>query len=401
MSSTAPTTFGELFLILSEMGFSEEQIQAAVAAGNFSVPDAADWLLQGQYPRHSLLKKSNQSAESAISAFNPPKEAASTSFMLTSPSEALPSPPSDNSSPEPLTVESRLKLDTSDFEAQERQRLAQEAKAERRQKQQERELVLKRIAEDRKSQQQKSQTGTVTEMSPPSGQGQRLGGTIKTNVDNQCILMIRLPSGESMRERFPADAPLCSVMEHISRCHPALTSFSLLQGFPRKRFGNTELSCSLRDLGLTPNAALCIQTTPPETPQDAPGPAAPGPAAPGPAAPGPAAPAPSVGQNEESPPPPAPPPVFIPLPEDAAGQNMHLPPPLPNRLWEEAVNYAGIPEAGPSLSRPSHSWGRGQRLVAAEEAAAGIEVDPEEEEEYEPLNMIGTVQYCAPDSGFT
>lgn len=49
---------------------------------------------------------------------------------------ALPSPPSDNSSPEPLTVESRLKLDTSDFEAQERQRLAQEAKAERRQKQQ-------------------------------------------------------------------------------------------------------------------------------------------------------------------------------------------------------------------------------------------------------------------------
>lgn len=38
-----PQTFGELFLILSEMGFSEEQIQAAVAAGNFSVPDAADW----------------------------------------------------------------------------------------------------------------------------------------------------------------------------------------------------------------------------------------------------------------------------------------------------------------------------------------------------------------------
>lgn len=40
-------------------------------------------------------------------------------------------------------------------------------------------------------------------------------------------------------------------------------------------------------------------------------------------------------------------------------------------------------------------------MVAAEEAAAGIEVDPEEEEEYEPLNMIGTIQYCTPDSGFT
>lgn len=36
-------TIGELFLILGEMGFSEEQIQAAVQAGHFSVSDAADW----------------------------------------------------------------------------------------------------------------------------------------------------------------------------------------------------------------------------------------------------------------------------------------------------------------------------------------------------------------------
>lgn len=36
-------TIGELFLILSEMGFTEEQIQAAVQAGHFSVSDAAEW----------------------------------------------------------------------------------------------------------------------------------------------------------------------------------------------------------------------------------------------------------------------------------------------------------------------------------------------------------------------
>ena len=36
-------TVGELFLILSEMGFTEEQIQAAMQAGHFSVPDAAEW----------------------------------------------------------------------------------------------------------------------------------------------------------------------------------------------------------------------------------------------------------------------------------------------------------------------------------------------------------------------
>lgn len=36
-------TIGELFLVLSEMGFTEEQIQAAMQAGHFSVAEAADW----------------------------------------------------------------------------------------------------------------------------------------------------------------------------------------------------------------------------------------------------------------------------------------------------------------------------------------------------------------------
>lgn len=36
-------TIGELFLVLSEMGFTEEQIQAAMQAGHFSVAEAAEW----------------------------------------------------------------------------------------------------------------------------------------------------------------------------------------------------------------------------------------------------------------------------------------------------------------------------------------------------------------------
>ncbi|XP_018549197.1 uncharacterized protein si:ch73-173p19.1 [Lates calcarifer] len=377
MSSAAPPTIGELFLILSEMGFTEEQIQAAVQAGHFSVPEAAEWLLQGQYPRHRLVKQSSQPG-TAFSAFNPPKEAASTSESPTSPTDSRACPslvlrPSQscNLSPEPLPVESRIKHDKSDFEEQERQRVAQEARAERRQKKQERELVLKRIAEDRRSLQEKSQTSTSTETSPPGG-GQKLGGKIQTNVDNNCILMIRLPSGESMRERFPADAPLRTVVEHITGRHPSLASFSLLQGFPRKRFGEAELACSLHSLGLTPNAALCIQTTPPETPQDPRSPVE----------------QPSAGQNEPS----AcivPPQSHIPVPEGAGEQEPFLPPPLPNQLWEEAVNYAGIPGVGPSFSGPSHFWGRGQRLVPGNaEEAVGIEIDEEQEGEEEPPHML-------------
>ncbi|XP_074549340.1 uncharacterized protein LOC141807319 [Halichoeres trimaculatus] len=373
MSSSSSPTIGELFLILSEMGFSEEQIQAAVQAGHFSVADAAEWLLQGQYPRHRLVKQSSQPADTAFSAFNPPKEAAGTSdSKATSPSLVLRPSLSCNLSPEPLPIESRIKQDKSDFEEQERQRVAQEARAERKQKKQERELVLKRIAEDRKSLQQKNQTSTATETSPPSSQGQKLGGKVQTNIDNNCILMIRLPSGESMRERFPADAPLRSVVEHITGRHPSLPSFSLLQGFPRKRFGEAELACSLRSLGLTPNAALCIQTTAPETLQEAQSPVDP----------------PAVEQNE---PPPCvtPPQPQIPVLEGMGRRDLVPPPQLPNELWEEAVNYAGIPGAGPSLSGPSHFWGRGQRLVPGEaEDAAGIEVEGEQEGEDDPPYML-------------
>lgn len=153
-------------------------------------------------------------------------------------------------------------------------------------------------------------------------------------MDICVLLQIRLPSGESMRERFPADAPLRSVVEHITGRHPSLPSFSLLQGYPRKRFGEAELACSLHSLGLTPNAALCIQTTPPETPQETS----------------------PAGHSAEPPPcvaPPQPPPG-----QDMVGDQVPvIPPPLPNQLWEEAVNYAGIPGV-PPLRRGSHDWGK-------------------------------------------
>lgn len=62
---------------------------------------------------------------------------------------------------------------------------------------QERELVLKRIAEDRKSQQEKMHPGAASEKSPPSGQEQKLGGKIQTNVDNNCLLMVMLQTPQT------------------------------------------------------------------------------------------------------------------------------------------------------------------------------------------------------------
>lgn len=370
-------TIGEFFRILCEMGFTEEQIQAAVQAGHFAVPEAAEWLLQGENLRHKLVKQPSQPAETPFAAFNPPKDAGSSCSSLshgapndTRAGSSLILGPSQQSIPttdSPPPLESRIKQDKSDFHEQQRQRVAQEAKTERRQKKQERELVLKRIADDRRTLQQKTQPNDQT--CPSSSQGQRLGGKVQTSVDNNCILMIRLPSGESMRERFPADAPLRTVMEHISGRHPSLPPFSLLQGFPRKRFGDAELACSLHSLGLTPNAALCIQTTPPETPQDPPSPVA----------------RLLVGQQEETPPA-APPQPNIPVLEEAGADNNALPPPLPNNLWEEAVALAGIPGVGPPLTGPSHFWGRGHKLAPGE-AEGAASSDEEEQPDEEPPHI--------------
>ncbi|KAM8881523.1 uncharacterized protein ACB058_001684 isoform 1-T1 [Synchiropus picturatus] len=379
MDSPVSSTIGELFLTLAEMGFTEEQIQSAIQAGHFSVMDAAEWLLQGQSPRHTLLNpQPAQPTQTAIAAFNPPKDTSTSDSHMSGDCKAgtssMVGPPQScsTSSSDLPPVESRMKLDKSDFEEQQRQRVAQEARAERNRKKQERELVLKRIAEDRRSLQEKKQTCVAAEAPSPSDQGHRLGGTVQTNVDNNCILMIRLPTGESMRERFPADAPLRAVVEHISGRYPSLPSFSLLQGFPRKRFGEAELACSLRSLGLTPNAALCIQTTPPETPQDPPSPAEP-----------------PVIERE------TPPSLVLPQPqappqEEAGDPEPAVlpPPPLPNEVWEEAVNMAGIPGA-PPIARASHHWGRGQRLVPTpREGSLQVVLSDSEEEEEEPPNLL-------------
>ncbi|CAB1349554.1 unnamed protein product, partial [Coregonus sp. 'balchen'] len=188
-------TIGELFHTLCEMGFSEEQIQSAVQAGHFSVPDAAEWLLQGENLRHKLVKTPSLPVSTAFAAFNPPKDAGSscppsTSHSQTSPNDSRgpslvlgpPQPSSPSTDPPPL--ESRIRQDKSDFQEQQRMRVANEARNERRQKKQERELVLKRIAEDRRSlQEKKIQPSAPTETTSPPGssQGQRLGGTVQTS----------------------------------------------------------------------------------------------------------------------------------------------------------------------------------------------------------------------------
>ncbi|XP_043923515.1 uncharacterized protein LOC122798540 isoform X2 [Protopterus annectens] len=254
---SSSTTISDLFRTLYEMGFDEAQIQAAIQAGCLSVQDATDWLLQGGSPSYRLQPQYSTPSGSlglAISAFNPPKMQETATNLGLSVQE--------NKQEDLSLISSRNRVDKFDFEKQQRERLAQEAKAEKRSKKADHEMVLKRIADDRKSVQEKSQPTTPQVCS--SQQGYKLGGKVQTVVDNKCVLMFRLPSGNSFRERFSAEDSLQAVKQYLAKHCPELKDFILIQSFPKRIFNETDEETTLRTLGLTPNATLCIQSTEPK-----------------------------------------------------------------------------------------------------------------------------------------
>ncbi|XP_050798418.1 uncharacterized protein LOC127045815 isoform X3 [Gopherus flavomarginatus] len=284
-----PATLGDLLLALTEMGFTEGQAHAAIQAGSLSLQEATEWLLQERGQR--LQTAPPEEPGGAIAAFNlpklqevplgseapraeprlpgacPPAPLGPSSWQATegaAPSLSL-SAPRGPSSPGWPGAEAghscKMKASRKELEEQQRERLAQEAKAEKQNKQKERELVLRRIADDRRRFQAKTQWAQMP--APPAAQGHRPEGRAQLASDGQCLLMIRLPSGQCLRERFPADCPLQHVTQRLSTLHPDLLPFTLLQGFPKRRFGPAELPCSLQALGLTPSATLCVLATKP------------------------------------------------------------------------------------------------------------------------------------------
>ncbi|KAF7691733.1 uncharacterized protein si:ch73-173p19.1 isoform X2 [Silurus meridionalis] len=330
MASSA--TIGEFMQSLSEMGFTENQIQAAFQAGCFSVPEAAEWIVRAGSPRHTLTPRSGPTT-SAISAFNPPKDAPGAETGGKAADLVLHHPVAES---EP--IRSRIKQNN-DFLAQERQRAAEHARAERRQNTQERELILKRIAENRRAQQEKQ---TVT---PSASEREKTSERVQDSTDNKCILMIRLPTGESLRLCFPADAPLQAVVDHVTSLHSSLPSFTLFHGFPRRRFSDNDMSLTLHSLGLTPNAALVLQAiTPPD---------------------------PSIPTPAPNPEPPRSDPPALQVADELV--QPVAPPHFHPIRWDDMVQ-AGIAE-------PRHRWGRGQRMVQGEDPDDGDDANPDADEE--------------------
>ncbi|CAM9339718.1 unnamed protein product [Lampetra fluviatilis] len=267
MDATAgQQTLGEVMQALTAMGFEESRVREALSAGFVSLQDAVDWLIQGdsvrRQPGDSVRRQPDSSAQlslkwpatsvsqGAMAAFNHPTELPGTS-------QSMDSAQLGAGSQEFKVVSRKRNPEKENFGDKQREQEAIDAKAEKQRKIKEREMVLKRIEEDRKQQQEKpSSLGS----GPSTEGGGVLGGRRQTSVSGQCLLQIRLPSGELLRDRFPCASTLRNVQAYLSEHRPGLPlPVQLFQPYPRQDFGTAELELTLAELGLVPNGTLCVR----------------------------------------------------------------------------------------------------------------------------------------------
>ncbi|KAM3928682.1 uncharacterized protein RB166_006616 isoform 2-T3 [Leptodactylus fuscus] len=343
-TSSGTGTIGALLLALYEMGFDEWQVQAALRAGCFQVQDAAEWILQGGQPRGTLLtQQMAESRDAAVSAFNPPLGGGG-GVSQESSSSGSPSSPELKPLPSSRHLQQRR-----EYEQRQSASLALEVKELKRTKKKDRDLVLQRIAEDRRIQQDKEKMVSAVSESAEEQEQQSAPPT----VHNHCTLMVRLPSGQSVRLGLSGDSRLQSVYDHVRSLQPSLPPCSLLQTFPTRHFTEQDLPRSLQELGLTPSATLCVH--PGNLPRPSPEPPKSIPEAP---------------MCDAS---------------ELMMQGDRLLPIL--RSPAQAVSHNIHMRAEPAVQ---HSWGRGHRLAEQEENGA-------EEEEEEGAAAADGVQEASPN----
>ncbi|KAE8594928.1 hypothetical protein XENTR_v10015383 [Xenopus tropicalis] len=313
------------------MGFGESQAQAAFTAGCFRVQEAVEWILNGRQHRGTL--QSHPEADlGAIMAFNPPKSEGGLRDLC--PSDATVSLERES---QPLVM-SRHTLRWREYDTKQSASLAQNMKETKRNKEKERDLVLQRIAEDRRSQQEKGRM--VTPQKCLKSESPCVG-----KPHNSCALMVRLPCGRSVHLALAADSPLQKVYEHVQLVEPSLGPCSLRSSYPARHFSDVDLSRSLDELGLTPNATLCVcpRQNPPAVQE--------------------------ANSNAEGP---------------SVSAPLNMPPEPQDLIAEGGVVRAALTAPAQSvtlnvhlregpLPRPLHNWGPGRTLLLQEQEAAGNE----------------------------
>ncbi|XP_041460114.1 uncharacterized protein LOC121411442 isoform X2 [Lytechinus variegatus] len=328
MSTPNDSTLDSLLVTLASMGFDLDQGQAAIQAGKLTVHEAVEWLLQGGNRNQELssrptptlsLRPSSQAQSSSSSSrdqnylpFSMPPNS-----VLTDPSppssavsSAEQTPTGSNDSEKvvsrfSLTDKKREEKDR--WEREQREQLSAKYKEERMRKKKAHDKVLKEIEDDRKAKQLRTPshpsptsptapgaqptmssvvkdtpvTASSSSETPLKPSSQNVSPESKQAEDAakgkehtapkppvNCILQIRLPSGQHMRETFSSSSSLSDVITKIKEHHSSLgDNFELIQPFPRKVFSAEEVTKSLHELGLTPSGSLVVTTGSPSQAQ--------------------------------------------------------------------------------------------------------------------------------------
>ncbi|XP_063952829.1 uncharacterized protein LOC129255729 isoform X1 [Lytechinus pictus] len=329
MSTPNDSTLDSLLVTLASMGFDLDQGQAAIQAGKLTVHEAVEWLLQGGNRNQELssrptptlsLRPSSQAQQSSSSSsrdenylpFSMPPTSVPTD--PSPPGSALSSaeqtPTGSNDSEKvvsrfSLTDKKREEKDR--WEREQREQLSAKYKEERMRKKKAHDKVLKEIEDDRKAKQLKTPSHPSPTSPTASGAQSMMSSAVKDtpatassssetplksssqNVSPECkeaedaakekeqtapkppvncILQIRLPSGQHMRETFSSSTSLSDVITKIKEHHSSLgDNVELMQPFPRKVFSAEEVTKSLHELGLTPSGSLVVTTGSPSQAQ--------------------------------------------------------------------------------------------------------------------------------------
>ncbi|XP_038061497.1 uncharacterized protein LOC119732159 isoform X2 [Patiria miniata] len=399
--ANAAQTVDSLLASLVGMGFELDRCQAAVNCGKLTVNDAVEWLLQGHGAEDTIPSRSaptlslnqpsqagpaTQSSDASYLPFSLPPVSAPSSDPpgdshqgLTHP--AVP-PTSDESRFQQQDVVSRFSLsekkrqDKERWEKEQREKAAVEARQARLQAKQARSNILKNIEADKEARHQhgklptslqpETSVGTTpptqpaaTAAEPPGGAkmeaSQRATASQESkpmpSAPTMCMLQVRLPSGQSMREKFPSTATLQTVVDFIKSQHSDLIHINLIQPFPHRSFTSRELDSTLEELKLTPTGNLVVKlgTAEPAALQQE------------------AQSLPAASPDRESQPQPT---------------NQQQPPPSLSQL----LPHHPPPPAPPHHRSQSshHSWGHGQALSPGDDSSPA-----NEEQEEEPMEVGG------------
>ncbi|KAJ3299581.1 hypothetical protein HK104_008294 [Borealophlyctis nickersoniae] len=131
--------------------------------------------------------------------------------------------------------------------------------------------ALEQIAEDRAAFKEKQARNKAAHANAEPAASSQVTGVAAPasaaptpNPASETTIQIRLPSGHTIKRRFPAGAVVGDLFEFVrtearAEDRPACAGdFTLLQAFPRRIFGTGELFQTLDEAGLVPNGSLNV-----------------------------------------------------------------------------------------------------------------------------------------------